>query len=139
MDDIILRPQALNRMPPASYGGAWTEEGLTDAFLPLDDEDGVFGAVGADEQIIRGLGGVLGDVLGAGAGEVAQDPNVQLLVQGAAETCRDRAKEGVGEWVVENRQALMIGGAATLGVLLIGHFILSVTALSLAFPRAFKG
>jgi len=99
------------------------------ALLDLSDE-AAYGAASLDP-----LATALGGLAGRGLGELAQDPQVRTLALEAAETCRDRAKTGVSEWITENRQDLLLVAGAAVGVLLVGHFILSVFALRLAFPR----
>ena len=111
---------------------------LDDPLLPLSDDAATYGATSSysgTNDPVGALGVALGGLLGAGAGEIAQDPRVQALVAEAAETCRDRAKAGVTEWIYENRVPIAWGAGGTVAVLLLGHFVLSVTALSLAFPR----
>ena len=140
MDTIAYRPQTFayapdamgNNMDEARLGH---DDDVLD-LLPLEDMQDLVPRYGGTSSTLDALGGLLGSAVSTTAGGLADDPRVVALVQEGAETCRERAKMGVNEWIVENKESLMLAAGTAVGVLLIGHFFLSVAALSLAFPRA---
>jgi len=82
------------------------------------------------------LGRLLGGALGGLGGSALSDPRIQqALREAVGKTCQTKAKEGIVAAARENQGTILLWVVGTVGVLLLGHFVLSVAALNLAFPR----
>lgn len=87
----------------------------------------------------QGLGDVLGGLLGSAAGGVADDPRVRAALNDTALKCKDQAQEGIEAWFQTHKHEVIAYGVGAIGLLLLGHVILTTVALSVAFPhRAFR-
>lgn len=87
----------------------------------------------------QGLGDALGGLLGSAAGGVADDPRVRAALTETALQCRDQAQQGVEAWFATHKHEVVAYGVGAIGLLLLGHVILTTVALSVAFPhRAFR-
>ena len=84
------------------------------------------------------LGALLGTAGVSAAGPILDDPAVQRQIAEATAECKTRAKEGVGEWFNEPLAWGMTPkhwSILGLGVLVLGHWIGTTLALSIAFPK----
>lgn len=109
---------------------------MLDELLPIEDLTSgppAFGAASASD-----VATALGEALSGAAEATFRDPEVQAMLTAAAGNCKEQAKAGVGEWVQENRNLIVMYTAVTLIVLGFLHTAGSTIALNLAFPRGVR-
>jgi hypothetical protein len=119
---------------------------------PLNN-DAFFGALASEPRygdaasnLARTLGGLLGSAASSAAVPMLRDPEVQQAIAEATLECKTRAKEGVSEWFREPLGAGWVPEFTPkhwtilgIGALILGHWLGTTIALSIAFPRsAFK-
>jgi hypothetical protein len=108
-NDLNGNGNGYNHYPPVSYGGS-----------PV-------------EGLLRVLGGLgLGDVATQAGQDLFNTPEVQAKLETLQEECKIRAKEGVTEWMQENKGMLITAGAALIG---LNYLMLTFAVLPVVRPR----
>ena len=77
------------------------------------------------------LGGLLGGAGAQAAGQMLDDPKVQAALAKATEDCKEKAEEGVNDWMKKNWGYLAAGAAGMVGL----QLALNIISLEAYLPR----